>query len=340
MKDLSLTIANDGRGIDPALGILSGEGSQQVVLSDRRLKPHAPGMLQEPVWIWSIPTYFYVGGVCGTAATLAATAQVLDGRKLRDLVTACRWIAAVTGVLSGGLLIHDLGRPSRFLNMLRVFRPTSPMSVGSWVLTFCAGPAGGAALFGRTWVGDLAALTSGLFGMPLASYTGVLIANTAIPVWQEGRRMLPILFIASGAASTASLLELVHLRHPSERVAQRFGKAAGIAELAAIHALQLEVSRVAEVGKALTDGLPGLLWTGAKVFSTATLLVNLFGGRSRRKKVASAVLGTAASICIRFAVFQAGKASARNNEASFALQRAALAADKYLETGPTSPVSK
>src|SRR5205823_3968662 len=92
-------------------------------------------MLKQPVWIWSIPAYFYAGGVAGISATLGAAAQVIAPRSMRSLILRARWVAAGGGVLSAALLIHDLGRPARFLNMLRVFRITSPMSMGSWILT-------------------------------------------------------------------------------------------------------------------------------------------------------------------------------------------------------------
>jgi len=86
------------------------------------------------VWIWAVPAYFYAGGVAGASAILAAAAGRLGGDDTENLVVRARWIAAVSGGAGSVLLIHDLGRPRRFLHMLRVFRPTSPMSVGSWIM--------------------------------------------------------------------------------------------------------------------------------------------------------------------------------------------------------------
>src|SRR5207237_1114238 len=119
------------------------------------------------------------------------------------------WAAtAVAHVVSPILLISDLGRPERFLNMFRVFKVTSPMSVGSWILG-ASGTASGAAalleLLGK-WrpLKYTAEVVSALTGAPLATYTGTLIADTAIPVWHEARRELPFLFGASAVASAGA----------------------------------------------------------------------------------------------------------------------------------------
>src|SRR5205823_5368847 len=95
-------------------------------------------LLKEPAWTWEIPLYFFVGGAAGAAAVVGAIGDYTGAD--RKLVRDARWIAAAGSVLSPALLIGDLGRPSRFLNMLRVFKPQSPMSVGAWTLVgFSAG---------------------------------------------------------------------------------------------------------------------------------------------------------------------------------------------------------
>src|SRR5262249_43411978 len=149
----------DGREVDPSLGLLQGEGAAQRV---RAPEPH-PGhllptdlgtdagtptyyglpVLQEPVWIWTVPAYLFVGGLAGAASALGAASLVAGGPTLERLERRCRVLGLAGDVLGSGLLVADLGRPSRFLNMLRVFRPTSPMSVGSWILTL-SGAANGA----------------------------------------------------------------------------------------------------------------------------------------------------------------------------------------------------
>src|SRR5207237_9618018 len=211
-----------GRNIHPSSGILEGEAAEQAVPRDRM---HAEGavprevwagipgddgetyydrpVLKEPVWIWAVPAYFYAGGTAGAAAALGAAAQLLDGDELRGLIRRCRTVAAAGTALGTALLIEDLGRPGRFLNMLRVFRPTSPLSVGSWILAPSSVlAAGSVALPGG--LGDAAGLGAGALGGPLAAYTGVLLANTAVPMWQASRRSLPPLFVASAVSGAAS----------------------------------------------------------------------------------------------------------------------------------------
>src|SRR5437773_4382620 len=172
-------------------------------------------LLKEPVWTWEVPAYFFVGGAAGAAAVVGAAAQVAGAD--HDLVNDARWIAAAGAALSGPLLIADLGRPERFLNMLRVFKVQSPMSVGAWTLT-AFGTFASAALFAdemrkRTdlpveLIGDASAILSAATGLVMATYTGVLIGATAIPVWSKHVSVLPLHFGTSALASAVSMLEL------------------------------------------------------------------------------------------------------------------------------------
>ena len=145
---------------------------------------------------------------------LGAAATVLSRDGLPRLIHQSRLIGAGGGVVSSALLIYDLGKPSRFLYMLRVFRPTSPMSVGSWILVLFSSAAGLSALsdFGPRALrsmGDTAAVVAGLLGLGLAGYTGVLVSYTSVPLWQRLHRLLPVLFLSSGVASAASLFDLL-----------------------------------------------------------------------------------------------------------------------------------
>src|SRR5581483_2651628 len=200
-------VNDDGRNIDLQVGTLSGEGSGQKPLDSRQsvalqsqafpyIPSRQPGetptyygtpVLKQPVWIWTIAVYFYVGGVAGMSATLGSAAQIFGGREMRSLVAKSRWISTVGGAVSAGLLIADLGRPERFLNMLRVFKLISPMSMGSWILTVFSSAAGAAAVlpYGpRIFrpLADIFGVVAGLFGLPLAAYSGVLIVQTAVPL--------------------------------------------------------------------------------------------------------------------------------------------------------------
>ncbi len=172
-------------------------------------------LLKSPVWTWEVPAYFFVGGAAGAAAVLGAAAQLAGADE--DLVRDARWIAAAGSALSAPLLIADLGRPERFLHMLRVFKVQSPMSVGAWTLA-AFGSAATAAAFADLvrrktslpvkLVGDASALLSAATGLVMATYTGVLIGATAIPAWNQHAHFLPVHFGASALGSAVSLLEL------------------------------------------------------------------------------------------------------------------------------------
>jgi formate-dependent nitrite reductase membrane component NrfD len=336
-------MTDDGRNIHPDLGLLEGEAAEQEVPRDRAGAESAapfevwskvpgredvPGtyydrpVLKEPVWIWTVPAYFYSGGTAGAAAVLGAAAQVLGGDELRGLARRCRVIAATGTALGTILLIADLGKPERFLNMLRVFRRTSPLSVGSWILAPSSVLAAGSAVLPGS-LGDAAGLGAGALGGPLASYTGVLLANTAVPVWEQPRRSLPPLFAASAVASAASILDLLDLNEREERLVWHFGIAGKAAELALAQAVEREAGAVERTAKPLKEGLSGALWRAARALTAGSLVASILpvGERRTRRRVSGA-LGTAGAIALRFAIWLAGKASARDPRATFELQRA------------------
>jgi formate-dependent nitrite reductase membrane component NrfD len=284
-------------------------------------------MLKEPVWVGAVPLYFWLGGAAGAAATLSAVARICGGRALDPLARKARLLAAVGDTVGAGLLTYDLGRPERFYNMLRVFNPRSPMSVGSWVLaTSGAANTGALVLQNRRGflgaVGDLAGFVGGLLGMPLAGYTAVLLSNTAVPVWNLGRRSLPLLFMASGVATAGSLLSLTASTDEERVAAERYAVAGQIGELAATAALHYEVRRESpRAARPLWRGTSGALLTAATALTAASLVSSIVPGRSRRRARNAAILGALGSLALRFAIRHAGKASARDPQASFAAQR-------------------
>lgn len=288
--------------------------------------------IKEPVWIWSVPAYLYTGGVASGTALLAMAAQVVDHEGHDALVRHCRDVSLAAAVLSTSFLVHDLGRPARFLNMLRVFRPSSAMSVGSWTLAaFSAASAAAAVLprLGLRRLGDAAGLGAGVLAPALGTYTAVLLADTAVPVWQTTRRELPALFGASGLTAGAALVELLGPDDErSQTIAHRLGIVGKTGELAAARAVVRRADEIESVGRPLHRGAPAALWRTAEATTGASLALTLLPGHHRRwRRRLAGLLGTVGSITIRFAIFHAGKASARDPHATFDPQRSTVTAD-------------
>lgn len=325
----------DGRNIAPDLGSLVGEASKVEVRRPEQAYPlpsdlHAaptPGtyydlpVLKKPVWKAWIPAYFWTGGAAGAAATLGAAAQIVAPVRSRGLVTRTRWMSTVLVGASAALLTIDLGRPKRFLNMLRVLRLSSPMSVGSWILT-ASGVASGLAALGS----DGAGLAAGVLGLPLSGYTAVLLSNTAVPAWLHARGALPALFVASGAASAAALLELMPSSSRESRVVHAFSIAGKVGEVVGMRRVERALGAHPPVAASLRSGRAGKLWKAARVLSIAGLVATvLSGGRRGRGRIAAGLLGTAGALALRFAIVEAGKQSALDPRATFVPQRARTA---------------
>ena len=285
---------------------------------------HERPVLKEPVWIWSVPVYFFVGGMAGAAATLGAVARELGDEEFDRLVAACRRLSAGGSTVGAGLLVIDLGRPERFLNMLRVFRPTSVLSVGSWVLAAHGGASTTALLIGAKSdrLADLVGTAAGVTGLPMSGYTGVLLGDTAIPIWHATRRSLPALFVASSAASAASVLEAMDLSERELGVVRRFGLVAKAAEVVAMWAVERDAGSFERVGRPLRTGVSGSLWRAARGAAIGSMALSVLPGGGRSRRLLAAVLGSAASLALRTALFHAGKVSSRDPRATFEAQRA------------------
>jgi len=273
-------------------------------------------LLKEPVWTWEVPAYFFVGGAAGAAAVVGAAAQIAGVD--RDLVSDARWIAGAGALLAGPLLIADLGRPERFLNMLRVFKIQSPMSVGAWTLT-AFGAFASAALFAdetqkRTQlpvqlIGDASAILSAATGLVMATYTGVLIGATAIPVWSNHVSILPIHFGASALASAVSMLELAG--HDEEAL-NLLGL--GVAAFETYMGYRIESDRGVE-SDPLRRGMTGMT-TRIGGFFSGPLPLLLRIARFRKAAAASSLLG---SLITRMAWVEAGKTSSHDLRVPLAL---------------------
>jgi len=279
-------------------------------------------LLKQPPWTWEIPLYFFVGGAAGAAAVIGAIADYTGAD--RELVQHARWIAAAGSVISPALLIADLGRPERFLAMLRVFKPQSPMSVGVWTLLGFSSGAAAAAFAGFLTdrygpslpvkvlenAGQAASL---FFGLPFSNYTGVLIGATAIPVWNHNAADLPLHFAASGLGAAVGILEL--MGHRKSRALQALGLGAAIFE--SWQGLRIEGSSHYHLDP-LKHGPSGWITRTGGVLSgplpTLLRVVSLFGGERRSSKLRkwAALSYITGSLITRIAWVHAGHVSARD----------------------------
>jgi formate-dependent nitrite reductase membrane component NrfD len=269
--------------------------------------------LKPPVWTWEIPVYFFAGGTAGAAAVVAAAAELAgaDPAIVRD----ARSIAAAGALLSPLLLISDLGRPSRFLNMLRVFKWQSPMSVGAWTLV-----AFSTAVFAAIALGLLpremptlalaADVVAAATGAVLATYTGVLIGATVIPVWARHVSSLPLHFGASALGVAVSLLELAGHRASA---LNRIG--IGTAAVETLLLVHLEWPRDRIARSLFLGGSGWLVRTGAWLTGPVPLVLRLAAGAAPGLRLLAAVSMTSGSLVTRFGWIAAGRRSAGDRAA-------------------------
>ena len=285
---------------------------------------HGNPVLKPPTWTWQVPLYFFMGGVAGISALIALVAHVIGNT---GLLHAELWVGFAGALVSAPLLIADLGRPARFLNMLRVFKPRSAMSVGAWTLSGFSSAIGlavvcrelilagyGNELLGVTeWLAEIFAASTGLI---LASYTSVLLGMTAIPVWSENRRLVPAVFLTGALGSSAAVLELLGFRVPAT---QFIGIVASTVEI--VIAIVIEV-RNRYPDRPLREGAVGWLTrAGAALAGPVPLLLRIFWALSPECRTAAALCFLAGALIARYAWIAAGRVSSRDPQALFLIQR-------------------
>jgi hypothetical protein len=277
-------------------------------MAEAALSYYGKPIIKEPVWKTEIPNYFFAGGLAGASATLAAAARATGNE---PLARRALYVAAAGVTVSPYFLIRDLGRPRRFYNMLRVFKVTSPMSVGTWILSAegtSTGIAAACQLFGvMPRVRAAAQLLSGLIGPAMATYTGALVADSVVPAWHEARYELPLVFAGSSAAAAGGVAA-AFTPCDAARPARRLGVMGALTELFTHKLMEKRLGDlVAEPYHKGEGGRYSRAGQAALLGGTALMLL---AGRTR---VGAAVAGTllaGGSWCTRFAVFHAGKTSA------------------------------
>ena len=282
-------------------------------------------ILKEPVWKPEIPLYFFTGGLAGASAVMGLAARAAGNEPLAKAGT---YLSFAGDVVSPALLVADLGRPERFLNMLRVFKVTSPMSVGSWILAASGATSTAAAaceVLGILPRAKVAAETmSAILGAPLATYTATLISDTAVPVWHEARRELPFVF-AGGAAASAGGAVAALTPAAAAGPARRLAIVGGALELAATKAMEDGLGEL--VGEPYRKGVAGRLNVAAKAASLGGAALLASGGRrSRLAAAVGSLLVLGGELALRWSVFEAGFESARDPKYVVASQRERLGA--------------
>lgn len=295
-----------------------GGAEQLVVPSAEFSSYYGLPVIKEPVWkAPEVPGYLFLGGLAGASSALAASADVSGYRELARMSKT----AAVAAIgLSVVALVKDLGRPARFVNMLRVFKPTSPMSVGSWILSAygpAAGVAAASALTGlRPAIGRGATIAAAVTGPGVAAYTAALLSDTAVPAWHEAHRELPYLFVSSAATAAGGLgLALVPPREA--------GPARNLALIGAgaeLTAKTLLLRRLGPAAAPYQSGRAGRLMEAAEILTAAGLTATALGGRNRLVAVAAGTALVVSSAFTRFGIFYAGRESARDPRYTIAPQ--------------------
>jgi hypothetical protein len=329
--------ATEPRGAESAQPAAVSTPAPEAIAGDAGIRSyHGQAVLKEPIWTWEIPCYFFTGGLAGGSAGLA----FLSGVRGNDVLARRAWsAAAAAGIASPMLLISDLGRASRFLNMLRMFKLTSPMSVGSWVLVGAGSSISMAALDAWTnlvpaRVARPARAVAALLGLPLATYTAALVANTAIPVWHEARRTLPFVF-GAGAAMSAGGAAIALTPPAAAAPARRLALGGAAAGLVATEVMERQLGDHAEP---YHQGAAAWFRRLARLIGPLGAGLLLWRGRSSRAAaVGSGGLLAGTALATRWSVFKAGFQSAADPKYVIGPQRAGVASGQRRGAARTRP---
>ena len=290
---------------------MSRRGERSMVPRAKFESYYGKPILKAPVWsAVDIGGYLFLGGLAGASSVLAAGAE-LTARPALARATKFGAFTAIGASLVA--LVHDLGKPARFVNMLRVVKPTSPMSVGSWLLAGYGPAAGAAAVTAATgWfprIGRAATFGASALGPAVAAYTAVLLSDTATPAWHGGYREMPFVFVGSGASAAAGLA-MIAAPTTETGPARRAGLFGAAVETAALRRMRTRLGMVAETHY---EGKAGKLLKAAEVLTAAGAVTGFLLGR--RNRTAAALSGAAllaGSACTRLGIFHAGVQSTQD----------------------------
>lgn len=319
--------------LQPALGTVAAGGGRRRRRGGGGEVPLVPDMtptsyyghpvLKAPVWTPEVAVYLFTGGLTGGSAMLATAARVTGND---ELARRALLIGLAGAAVSPALLIRDLGVPSRFYNMLRVVKVTSPMNMGTWILSGMGTALGVAAtcdvLHVMPRLQRVAEISAAALGPALSTYTAVLLADTAVPAWHEASSVLPFLFAASASASAGAAATVI--TDPARAGLARSVAVGGV--LAELGVARLMERRLGDVGEVYRDGEAGRYGRVATALGASGAVLLAAGGRRRSLAVVGGTAVVAASFCERWSVFKAGPASAKNPRYTVAPQRRRLTA--------------
>jgi len=326
-----------GAGQKPRRGARrGGKGDRSMVPPADFRSYYGRPIVKPPAWHHDIAAYLFTGGLAAGSSLLAAGGDATGRPALRRAgrITALGALTASTY-----FLINDLGRPERFVNMLRVAKPTSPMSMGTWILSAFGAAAGAAAvaeaapllpergvlgLARRVLppVGTAGQYAAALAAPALATYTAVLLADTATPSWHAAYPELPFVFGGSALASGAGVGLLAA---PCDQAgpARRMAVCGAALELYGAHRVETTKGILSEPYR---EGRAGKLLRAGRLLTAAGVAGALLGRRSRVVSALSGLSLLTASLATRFGIFDGGVASAKDPKYTVIPQRERLAA--------------
>lgn len=288
-----------------------------------------PSLKPAPFNTTVVGGYIFLAGLAGAAQMLAALARRARPRGFRRVARTGHALSLLAPTLGASLLIYDLHTPQRFANMLRIFRRTSPMSIGTWVLMAFSGSS--IATVAGDWlgrvpdlrwlrpVGRAAELPAAVSGAALGTYTAALLSATSTPLWAAAPRALAVRFGASSVASACAALSLAERQADNHRTARDLDTIALAAlgvELAASlacrrrwRALGLHAAEDTAAGAVLMHGGADLMGTAVPMTLHAAALAAP-PAASRRGSALGSLAILAGSLCLRIGVLEAGDATA------------------------------
>ena len=312
--------------------------------SDPQRSPETDGpsyynisLLQAPVWKWEIALYFWFGGISGGSYVLGRMADRFGGGRYRDLSKLASYVSFLSLLPSPPLLIYDLGDPKRFHHMLRVFKPSTPMSLGSWILSAYSLPCTAEAMrqFAMSWlltprqrkrfeagrINGAITATNDVAGVPLAlglaGYTGVLLSCASTPLWCKNTWIGP-LFSSSAAATAGSAINLAldltgaDEHGPSKRAIEQIETAAHLAEAATLVGY---LKQAGPLARPMTHGgqRKNLILTIVGILAPELLKRLPLSGRPKRAtSILASLLSLAGGLALRWAFVYGGQESGGN----------------------------